>query len=154
MSRVLDASVVVAALADGGEVGRWAEGMLLNAHLAAPHHMPVEVANILRRAVLAGELSDDAAALAHIELQTLPVDYFPYPPFASRVWALRGTITSYDAWYVALAETLDAPLATLDRRLARAPGPACEFLFPGRPVGTSGPGVEGPEAHLPRSPSP
>jgi hypothetical protein len=29
MSRVLDASVVVAALVDGGEDGRWAEGMLL-----------------------------------------------------------------------------------------------------------------------------
>ena len=130
MSRVLDASVVVAALLDGGEVGAWAEDMLLGDHLAAPHHMPVEVANILRRAVTSGAVSGDAATLAHIELQTLPIDYFPYPPFAARVWPLRDTVTSYDGWYVALAETLDADLATLDRRLARAPGPECSFLTP------------------------
>jgi hypothetical protein len=29
-----------------------------------------------------------------------------------------------------LAEALDAPLATLDRRMATAPGPQCEFLVP------------------------
>lgn len=36
----------------------------------------------------------------------------------------------YDAWYVALAELLDADFATLDARLARAAGPACGFLLP------------------------
>jgi predicted nucleic acid-binding protein len=128
MSRVLDASVVVAALVDGGEDGRWAEDMLLGDHLAAPHHLPSEVANILRRAAHSGQISGDAAALAHVELQTLPIDYFPYAPFASRVWELRDTVTAYDAWHVALAETLDAELATLDRRLVRAPGPRCGFL--------------------------
>jgi predicted nucleic acid-binding protein len=128
MSRVLDASVVVAALVDGGEDGRWAEGMLLGDHLTAPHHLPSEVANILRRATHGGQISRDASALAHIELQTLPIDYFPYAPFASRIWELRDTVTPYDAWYVALAETLDAELATLDRRLVRAPGPRCGFL--------------------------
>lgn len=105
--------------------------MLLGDHLVAPHLLPAEVANILRRAVRAGDLSADAAALAHIELQTLPVDLFPYPPFADRVWALRDNVSAYDAWYVALAETLDAPLATLDARLVRAPGPTCDFLTPG-----------------------
>jgi predicted nucleic acid-binding protein len=33
----------------------------------------------------------------------------------------------YDAWYVALAESLEAELATLDTRLARASGPRCGF---------------------------
>lgn len=132
MTRVLDASVVVAALVDGGETGRWAERTMLgDRHLVAPHLMPVEVANILRRAALAGDLSTDAATLAHIELQTLPIDLFPYGPFADRVWALRGNVVAYDAWYVALAETLDAELATLDVRLTQAPGPTCGFLTPG-----------------------
>jgi hypothetical protein len=31
-------------------------------------------------------------------------------------------------WYVAIAEALDAPLATLDGRLATAAGPRCQFL--------------------------
>jgi predicted nucleic acid-binding protein len=86
---------------------------------------------MLRRATLAGDLSADAATLAHVELQTLPIDLFPYGPFADRVWALRDNVVAYDAWYVALAETLDAELATLDVRLTQAPGPTCAFLTPG-----------------------
>jgi predicted nucleic acid-binding protein len=42
------------------------------------------------------------------------------------------TVTSYDAWYVALAEALELPLATLDGRLSRARGVGCKFLTPGR----------------------
>ena len=40
-----------------------------------------------------------------------------FEPFAGRVWELRANLTSYDAWYVALAEALEAPLATLGRFL-------------------------------------
>ena len=50
-----------------------------------------------------------------------------------RIWGLRSNLTSYDAWYVALAEGLDCPLATLDRTLTRAPGPKCAFIVPARP---------------------
>jgi len=60
----------------------------------------------------------------------MPIDLFSYRPFADRVWELRGSVSSYDAWYVALAEGFDAGLITLDRRLAAAPGPSCEFLLP------------------------
>ena len=130
MTLVVDASLVVAALADAGDTGRWAEGVLLSDHLAAPHLMPVEAANILRRAVLAGDVSRDVASLAHADLQSVRLDLFPYAPVASRAWALRDNLTLYDAWYVALAELLDADLATIDRRLARAPGPECGFVLP------------------------
>jgi predicted nucleic acid-binding protein len=47
---------------------------------------------------------------------------------ASRIWELRENVTCYDAWYVAVAEALSAPLATLDIRLTKAPGPHCRFL--------------------------
>lgn len=123
MTTVLDASTVVAALVDDGPVGRWAGDVLASPGLAAPHLMPVEAANILRRSVLAGELSADSAALAHGDLIGLDVDLFSYEAFAERVWEPRETVTAYDAWYVAVAETLAAPLATLDLRLTRAPGP-------------------------------
>lgn len=130
MTVVVDASAVVAALVDGGEAGRWAEDVLLSDSLAAPHLMPAEVANILRRAALAGEVSPDTASLAHDDLQALRVDLLPYAPFATRAWALRGNLTLYDGWYVAVAEFLGAKLATLDRKLAAAPGPECGFLVP------------------------
>jgi predicted nucleic acid-binding protein len=127
---VVDAALVVAALTDGGPLGSWAEEVLLSDDLAAPHLMPVEVANILRRAALSGDLSPDVAALAHGDLLDLRVGLYPYAPCGERAWALRGNLTLYDAWYVALAELLDAELATLDSRLARAPGPRCRFLLP------------------------
>ena len=130
MTRVIDASVVVAALVDSGSAGRWAESELTGASLAAPHLLPFEVSNILRRASLAGELSREGATLAQAQLQTLPVDLFPWWPLASRAWELRKNLTAYDAAYVALAELLDAELSTLDRRLSRAPGIGCRVRMP------------------------
>jgi predicted nucleic acid-binding protein len=40
-------------------------------------------------------------------------------------------VTAHDAAFVALAEELDAPLWTLDRRLAGSSGPRCTFRVPG-----------------------
>ena len=130
MTVVVDAAVVVAALTDGGPMGRWAEEVLLADALTAPHLMPVEVANILRRAAMAGDISPDVAALAHGDLLQLRVGLYPYAPCAQRAWELRENVTLYDAWYVALAELLDARLATLDERLSRASGPRCGFVLP------------------------
>jgi predicted nucleic acid-binding protein len=129
MTVVVDASVVVAALVDTGQSGLWAEPLLLE-DLAAPHLMPVEVASVLRRAVNAGDLSDDVASLAHADLVDLRVELFAYELVAPRAWELRHDVSATDAWYVAVAEELGAPLATLDRRLVRAAGPRCEFLCP------------------------
>lgn len=130
MTLVVDASVVVAALVDSGEDGAWAEAVLLSDDLAAPHLMPAEVANILRRAKQAVDVSADTASLAHGDLLDLRVELVPYAAVAIRAWELRENLTVYDAWYVALAELLGADLATLDARLARAPGPRCGFVLP------------------------
>ncbi len=130
MTVVVDASVVAAALVDGGPAGAWAEELLQSEPLAAPHLMPVEVANIVRRAALAGDVSADVAALPHVDLTELSVELFPYEPSAPRVWELHRNLTAYDAWYVALAEALGARLATLDVRLRRSSGPRCPFLSP------------------------
>jgi predicted nucleic acid-binding protein len=130
MTLVVDASVVVASLVDSGEDGEWAAKTMSNRPLVAPALMPVEVARVLRRAVLAGEIPDAVASQAHAELLELRVDLFPYEPFGPRAWQLRSNIRTYDAWYIALAESLGAPLATLDRRLTRATGPACRFETP------------------------
>ena len=130
MTVVVDASVVVAALVDTGPAGTWAEGLLQSEPVAAPHLMPVEAANIVRRAAIAGDISADVAALAHMDLTQLPVELFPYEPFAPRVWELHRNLSAYDAWYVSLAEALGVKLATLDGRLRRSSGPRCAFLAP------------------------
>lgn len=130
MTLVVDASVVVSALVDRGETGTWADSLLAIESLSAPHLMPAEATNILRRLASAGVITADVAAMAHADLQDLQVEFFPYAPFAARVWELRSNLTCYDAWYVALAEFLDGNVGTLDIRLSRAPGPRCRFVLP------------------------
>ena len=127
---VVDASAVIAALVNYGDNGRWAERQLRSVRLAAPHLMPAEAANVLRRAEYNGKISSDVAGLVYRDLIDLPVELHSFDRFATRVWELRGTIASYDAWYVAIAELLDAPLVTLDVKLSRAPGPTCRFELP------------------------
>jgi predicted nucleic acid-binding protein len=56
---------------------------------------------------------------------------FPFEPFASRIWELRHKVTSYDAWYLAIAEALELPLATLDEPLSKSNAATCKFLTPG-----------------------
>ncbi len=130
MTLVVDASVVVAALVDNGPAGRWAEEQLARGQLIAPEIMQTEVANVLRRAELAGQIDPASAALAFADLCQLTVRIVPFEAVAGRIWQLRTNLTSYDAAYVACAEALDAPLATLDTKLAKSPGPTCTFLAP------------------------
>jgi len=127
---VVDASVVVSALIGTDGDGEWASSLLLAGPLCAPHLMPVEVASVLRRAAMSGDLSPDSASLAYADLLDLRVELYPFAPVAVRVWEMRPNVRSYDAWYVALAELLGAPVATLDRRLANSPGLRCEFRMP------------------------
>ncbi|MDD9964297.1 MAG: type II toxin-antitoxin system VapC family toxin [Gammaproteobacteria bacterium] len=130
MTQVVDASVLVAALVDDGEDGRWSEVSIGRDALVAPELLLVESSNILRRLERAGIISNIEANAAHSDLLRLDVELFPFAPFAERVWALRGNLTGYDAWYVAVAERFECPLLTLDRKLSRATGPMCEFLVP------------------------
>lgn len=130
MSAVVDASVLVAAMVDSGAEGLWAEQVLAAGGLVAPHLAVVEATDILRRLELAGKLESREANAAARELLMIEMELVPFLPFAQRVWELRRNVTSYDAWYVATAEELALPLATLDRPLAAAPGPRCRFLLP------------------------
>lgn len=130
MTLVVDASLVVASLLNAGRDGIWARQIILADDVSAPHHVLVEVSNVLRKRELAGEISGDVASIAHAELLAMAIDLHPYDTLGIRVWELRHTVTAYDAAYIALAEHLEAPLATVDLRLTRAPGPRCEFLTP------------------------
>lgn len=127
---VVDSSVLVAALVDSGPAGQWAERVVAAGDLAAPELIMAEVANVLRRLELDGTLSRAAADAAWSDLLALDLHLLPFAALADRIWELRHNVTAYDAWYVALAEALNQPLATLDARLARASGPRCEFVLP------------------------
>jgi predicted nucleic acid-binding protein len=133
VSVVVDASILVAATTDGGAEGVWAEEVLCEDGIVAPHLVLVEATNILRRLERSRALTEFEAAAAATDLLSLAILLVPFEPFADRIWRLRRNVTSYDAWYVAVAEAFDAPLATLDRRLRRASGTTCRFIVPDRP---------------------
>ena len=128
---VVDASFVMVLLTSSSDpMTTWANDVIHEADLVAPHLMPVEVTSALRNAERRELVTPEQAALTHRDLVDLDVELHPFEPFASRVWALRHAVSPYDAWYVALAERLDAPLVTLDRRLARIADARCEFTLP------------------------
>lgn len=127
MSLVPDASVVVAALVDTTPTGAWAERVIGGGRLIAPELVLAEATNLLRRLEAFGGLTASAADQARRDLLQLPLDLVPFTPLADRIWELRPNLTTYDAWYVSVAEWAGVPLATLDRKLARAPGPRCAF---------------------------
>jgi predicted nucleic acid-binding protein len=93
-----------------------------NETLHAPHVLDLEVAQVLRRYCLTGDLEPARAEEALADLMALVIDRYSHELFLPRIWELRHNITAYDAAYIALAEALSAPLLTADRRLAKASG--------------------------------
>jgi len=93
-----------------------------NDTLHAPHLLDVEVAHALRRYSMTGQIDSERGQRALSNLAAFPLQRYPHSRLLPRIWQLRGNLTAYDATYVALAEMLDAPLLTRDRRLAAAPG--------------------------------
>lgn len=125
---VVDASIVVTILADAEHAG-WAEAQLAtrggDRSLWVPHLIDAEVGQALRRRVAAGRLDDGRADAALLDLSRMPLRRIDHVGLVHRAWQLRHNLSFYDALYVALAEALDAPLITLDRRLARAAADVC-----------------------------
>jgi len=92
--------------------------------LYAPDLLDLEVAQVLRRYCASGEMDAERGREALRDLADIPINRYPHDVFLPRIWELRPNMTAYDAAYVALAETLPAPLLTRDTRLASAPGHA------------------------------
>ncbi|MEP6832470.1 MAG: type II toxin-antitoxin system VapC family toxin [Gemmatimonas sp.] len=120
---VTDASIIVDVLLrmPGAETldARLFDG---NQSLHAPHLIDVEVAHVLRRYALRGEITDARGKSALALLQRFPLTRHPHEPLLNRMWALRQNVTAYDAAYVALAEGLSATLYTRDAALASSSG--------------------------------
>lgn len=115
-------------LAEDGRAGAVARMAVSRAEgVSIPDVADVETAAVLRKRWIAKELTDERFARALAILPDLPFQRYPALTMLQRTYELRATVTVYDAVYVALAESLDCPLVTVDARLARAPGPRCEI---------------------------
>jgi len=127
---ICDSSALTALLLDSGPDGQWVAAFVHDAELGAPTLLGYETANIIRRHEHARLISPDQAAQAHADLLDLAIEHWPHELLALRAWELRKNLSIYDASYVALAELTGAPLATLDRRIGRAPGLRCTIATP------------------------
>jgi predicted nucleic acid-binding protein len=90
--------------------------------LHAPHLLDVEIVQVVRRYAARGDIDDARGRAALTDLADFPLQRYPHDFLLPRIWDLRNNLTAYDAAYVALAEALEAPLITRDRRLAAAIG--------------------------------
>jgi predicted nucleic acid-binding protein len=129
-SFVCDASAIAALLLDSGPDGQWVTQTVESSEIAAPALVTFETANVIRRHELAGQITPDQSAQAHADLLDLAIELWPYELLATRAWELRQNLSTYDASYVALAETTGLTLVTLDKRLAKAPGMRCPIATP------------------------
>ena len=117
---VVDASALLEALlrtpsAKAVEDRLFAPGQTLH----APHLLDIEVAQVI---AANGEIDGERGRMALIDLADFPLRRYPHDFLLPRIWTLRNNLTAYDAAYIALAEALDVPLLTRDRRLAAAAG--------------------------------
>lgn len=117
---VLDASAAVDLLLGTERANGVAQalGAVTEAH--APELIDPEVMAVIRRWALRGWLAVEAAGRAVDDLGELALVRHSHVALRRRAWELRDRCSSYDACYVALAESLGAGLLTTDARLGRA----------------------------------
>ncbi|MGH7552501.1 MAG: type II toxin-antitoxin system VapC family toxin [Longimicrobiales bacterium] len=119
---VIDASAILEVLLRTGAAAAIEARLFGGETLHAPHMLDLEVAQVLRRYERAGELGARRGREALDDLEAFSIERYPHYLFLQRIWSLRANATAYDACYLALAEALDAPLLTTDRRMAGVPG--------------------------------
>lgn len=122
---VVDASVLAEVVIDGPAAERLRARLAADDDHLAPELIDAEVLAVIESHHRGGLIDLTAAALAIRDLRTWPGERWPLAPLIGRCWELRDNVRAYDAFYVALAEQLGAPLMTLDAKLRAAPGPRC-----------------------------
>ncbi|CAN5373633.1 type II toxin-antitoxin system VapC family toxin [soil metagenome] len=119
---VVDAAALVDALTVPEGTNRLRSRLAVE-ELNAPALLDYEVVSALRGLTLVGRLSETRATDALTDFDDLPITRWPFEDaLRRRALQVRHTVSGYDAAYVALAEALDCPLLTRDRRLARSHG--------------------------------
>lgn len=128
---VVDASVVVKWFVSAGEKGVDEASRLLETHadgevkLVAPALVAHELLSVLSRGRRGGsELGEAVGAFFDTSVALIAPDRGLMGRAAAHV--ARHRVSSFDAAYSALAETLGCGLATADRKLARALGGVVE----------------------------
>lgn len=122
---VVDASIVVRLLQNRRDDAPLRERFGRQRHIHAPALIDAEVASAIRGLLLTSkpaiQITVDRAEHMLEDFADLPLVRYPMQPYQRRVLSLRDNFTAYDAFYVALAESLSMPLLTDDGKFARSP---------------------------------
>ncbi len=132
---VVDTSAVLEALVARNPAPGLVERLAEDGDLHAPHLIDIELLHALRRLNSLGQLSEERATDARADFRDLALVRYPHIQLSDRIWQLRHNLTAYDAAFVALAESLQAPLVTCDTHIVNAPGHAARVELFG-PVDT------------------
>lgn len=116
---VVDASVLVE-VALGNAAAESALRGLTGRRLVAPELVDAEVAHALKGHERAGKANREAVTDFVRSLLHLPLRRVSHRLLLQDAWDLRHRLSTYDAFYVALARHLDAPVITCDRRWVAA----------------------------------
>ena len=122
---VVDASIVVRLLQNRRGDKGLRERFYQQRYVHAPALIDAEVSSAIRGLLMASKPTIKIDVMRAEEMlddfADLPLVRYPMQPYQRRVLTLRNNFTAYDAFYVALAESLGMPLLTDDRRYATAP---------------------------------
>ncbi|MET9200665.1 type II toxin-antitoxin system VapC family toxin [Gordonia sp. NPDC003585] len=124
---VVDASCLFEIVADTPRSVEVGARLAADPDHVAPEVIDVEVLGVVRAQYLRGGLDGTAAGQAVEDRREWPGERYSHRWMLDRVWELRESIRGPDAFFVTLAEALDATLVTLDAKLARAHGPTCRI---------------------------
>jgi predicted nucleic acid-binding protein len=124
---VVDTSAMVEFLLARDEVGvRAREAIAAAGSAAVPYAIDLECASAFRGLVLGRKVSTTDAAESLETLDQINLVRMDHAPFMHRVWELRDNMWPYDAVFVAMAEALEIPLVTVDKKYSGTPGIRCE----------------------------
>lgn len=125
---VVDASIVVRLLQNRQEDAELRAWFVQQRRVHAPALIDAEVSAAIRGLLMTSKAAVTITAARAEQMlddfADLPLHRYPMQPHQRRVLALRNNFTAYDAFYIALAESLSLPLVTDDRKYAKAPGHA------------------------------
>jgi predicted nucleic acid-binding protein len=124
---VLDTSAMIEFLLVRDDVGLRVREAVSDTAVAAPYAIDLECASVLRGLVLGGKVPADVGESAIELLDRINLRRFDHAPLMRRIWELRHNMWPYDAVFASLAEYLDVPLVTLDKKFAGVPGIRCEI---------------------------
>jgi predicted nucleic acid-binding protein len=122
---VLETSAMVEFLVGADVVAERVRAAAAGEELAAPHVVDLECASTLRGLVHGQKLPADEAERALELLSGINLKRYGHVPLLARIWQLRQNAWPYGAAYVALAESLDADLVTVDGKFEKIPGIRC-----------------------------